>query len=196
MTRYITIVIFSITVLFYSCISLKPTDFTFQYNNNEYTGLDTLIRIDGYYITERECDSTFRAAFIFYPDGLFTIATGTDLSEIGECWINNDSRSTVCQYPSWGTYRIYNDTIKTQTIRQEGIGFATIFRDYLILADKSIVNINDYVVPENSNIGYMVNYPSFVENTCKKQAKFYPLNKIPDHKGCPYLTKKWFNTTK
>lgn len=188
--KRLIILVFSLALLG-SCISLKPKDFTYQYKN-EYTGLDTLININGYYSSQRECDSTFYSIYFFYPNGLFTIATGTDLSEVVKCFEDKDRKSAVCDYPSWGVYRMVDDTIKTQTVRQEGIGFCTIFRDYKIEKDKSIVNISDYVIPENSNLAYMANYPSFRESRCQEVAKLYPLAEKRDSTRCPYLKKKWF----
>ena len=192
MNRFYIIIIIAISFL--GCINLKPKDFTYQYRKGQTTGLDTLIDIDGYYITQRECNSSFNSIFKFYPDGLFIIATGTDLTEVVSCFENDATKNkTICQYPSWGVYKVVNNTIKTQTVRQEGIGFCTIFRDYKILKDKTIENISDYVVPENTNIGYMRNYPSFKENNCSKKAIFHHSENTIGTEYCPYLKKKWFS---
>ena len=185
------IAIIFITVFLYSCTIVKPKDFTYLYTK-EYTGIDSLIRTDGYYIFQRECDTAFHSAVMLYPDGLFAIATGTDLSIIAECFAGYTGNSAICKYPSWGIYKIAGDTIKTQTVRDEGIAMATIFRDYLILPDKSLINISDYIYPENTKIGYMANYPSFHENLCKEKAVFYPLQSKMDFSRCPYINKKWF----
>ena len=50
--------LFFITLLMYSCITVKPKDFTYRYDGQE-TGIDKVIDMDGYYITQRECDSNF-----------------------------------------------------------------------------------------------------------------------------------------
>lgn len=189
--KHLLAIIFFLSLFFYSCITIKPNDFTYLYNGQE-SGIETLIDINGYYITQRECDSTFFSVFMFYPDGLFTIATGSDLSEVIRCFNSQTNNKNICKYPSWGTYKIAGDTIKTQTIRNEGIAMSTIFRDYLILPDKDIVNISDYVNPLNTKIGYMKNYPSFKENYCTKTAIFYPLENKKDSSDCPFLKKKWF----
>lgn len=188
---------FTILVLVFilsGCVTIKPKDFTYPYIA-EYTGLDTLINIDGYYVAQRECDSTFFSVFMFYPDGLFTIATASDISDLKDCF-ENGGKSNLCQYPSWGTYRIEGNTIKTQTIRQEGMGISTIFRDYEINNAQILINISDYVVPQNTNLGYMKDYPSFSENHCPKAASFYPLAKKRSEKDCPFINKKWFNQNK
>jgi hypothetical protein len=130
---------------------------------------------------------------MFYPDGLFTIATGTDLTDVVKCFQDENMKSVVCDYPLWGVYRVEGNIIKTQTIRQEGIEMFTIFRDYEILPDKKLVNLNEYVYPEKTKIGYMKNYPSFMENECLVQATFHPLETKRSSSKCPYLNKKWFN---
>lgn len=177
-----------------ACVTIKPKDFTYPYTK-EYTGLDTLININGYYVTQRECDSTFFSAFMFYPDGLFTIATASNISDLTDCF-ENGGKSNFCQYPSWGTYRVTGDTIKTQTIRQEGMGICTIFRDYEIKGAEILINISDYVYPHNTNLGYMKDYPSFQKNKCAKATAFYPLAKKRNREDCPFITKKWFNPNK
>ncbi len=173
------------------CITIKPKDFAYPYTA-QYTGLDTLINIDGYYVTQRECDSTFFSVFMFYPDGLFTIATASNISGLGDCFANG-GKSNICQYPSWGTYRIEGNTIKTQTMRQEGMGICTIFRDYEIGTNKTIINTSDFVYPEKTNLGYMKNYPSFFINQCPKVAVFSPVTTKRSIEDCPFLAKKWFN---
>ncbi len=178
-----------------SCITLKPKDFTYYYNK-EYSGLDTLIDINGYYLFQRECDSTFHSVLMFYPDGLFTIATGTDLTEVVRCFQDEDMKSVVCDYPLWGVYKIEGNTIKTQAVRQEGIEMFTIFRDYKILPDEKLVNLNEYVYSENTKIGYLKNYPSFMENKCPVFATFYPLETKRSSSKCPYINKKWFKEKK
>lgn len=172
------------------CSTLKPADFSYIYDKQE-TGLDSIIDINGYYVSERECDTAFYSVFMFYPDGLYTVATTSDVSMVADCF-SHGGKSRICQYPSWGTYRIKGDTIKTQTIIIEGMGTATIFRDYLILPDKSMMNISDYVQPEKTRLMFMANYPSFHTNSCGKASRFFPLENKRDKSECPYLKSKWF----
>lgn len=192
--RHLCLVLFISVVGLSGCITVKPKDFTYPYNA-QYTGLDTLINIEGYYVTQRECDSMFYSVFMFYPDGLFTIATTTGAFDLKDCF-ENGGKSSLCQYPSWGTYQVESHVIRTQTIRQEGMGICTIFRDYEIGADKTLINMSDYVYPENTNLGYMSQYPSFLKNQCPKIAVFYPLTKKRSIEDCPFLKKKWFNQIK
>jgi len=173
---------------FYSCGA--PKNYTYYYSG-ENSDLNKLININGYYVSQHGCDSTFFSIYMFYPDGLFTIATTANVSpELVDCFTSGGSSNT-CKYPSWGTYRIEGGLIKTQTIRTEGNG-CVIFRDYKILDNGSILNISDYVQPEYSNLGYMKNYPSFKTNECKVAAKFYPTESKRKTDECPLLKKKWF----
>jgi hypothetical protein len=186
--RKMATVILGIFVL-WSCGS-RPKNFTCYYNNKE-TGLDQLIDINGYYVSQYGCDSTFYSMYMFYSNGLFMIATtGQLMPELINCFASG-GKSKICRYPLWGTYTIEGDLIKTQTIRQEGNGFV-IFRDYRILSDGSIVNVSDYVQPQYINLGYMSNYPSFADNPCEKRATFYPLQTKRDSTECMLLKKKWF----
>lgn len=188
MIRNICIYLLSLSLI--GCITIKPKDFTYLYQSKN-TGLDRFIDINGYYISQRGGDSTLFSVFMFYPDGLFTLATTSDVQSMSDCF-TEENNSNICEYPSWGTYRIYGDTIKTQTILIEGMGTATIFRDYLILKDRSIVNISDYVIAENTNLGYMRKYPSYKDNINDKKAQFIKTTVKRNSSDCPYLNKAWF----
>lgn len=172
------------------CRCGAPKNFSYRYTGMG-TGLESRININGVYISEHGCDSAFYSLFMFYPDGLFTIATTSEIShELIDCFARG-GKSTLCKYPVWGFYRLHGDTIRTQVVRQDGGGFV-IFRDYLIVSGKEIVNISDYVEPAYTNLGYLENYPSFYNNTCGKPARFYPLNSKRDIVECPLLDKGWF----
>ena len=177
-----------IAIIFFGCGA--PKNFSNRYDGNN-TGLDKLININGYYISEHGCDSAFFSIYMFYPDGLFTIATTSRITdELTDCF-ENGGKNNICKYPLWGTYIVEGDIIKTQVIRPEGNG-CVIFRDYRILPNREITNISDYVQPEYTNLGYMENYPSFTSNPCEKAAKFYPLKNKRDSSECTLLKKKWF----
>ena len=65
--------LFPITLLLMAgCVSVRSSDFIYFYDRKD-TGLSSRINIDGYYVSERECDSTFFSVFMFYPDGLMPI---------------------------------------------------------------------------------------------------------------------------
>lgn len=188
--RFILSLFVFISLVFVSCSTMKPKDFTCVYENRD-TGLSEKINIDGYYVSQRVCDSSFYSVFMFYPDGLFTIATTSDVNLVKDCF-EKGGDSNICKYPSWGTYKLVGDTIKTQSVIVEGMGVCIIFRDYLIQPDKSIVNVCDYVNPEKTKLSYMQNYPSFRDNKCQTKAIFYPLSKRRSTTDCPYLKDKWF----
>lgn len=175
-------------ILFIGC-STRPINFTYYYEGRN-TGLDRRIDINGYFVSQHGCDSTFYSIYMFYSNGLFCIATTSNVSaDLIKCFADG-GESNLCRYPSWGTYRIEGDTIKTQSLANIGTGYV-IFRDYLIMPDESIVNLSDYVEPQHTNLGYMENYPSLLFNTCPKMAKFYSSSKR-DSSDCPYLCKRWF----
>lgn len=184
------ILLFPILLIMLLGCQSYPKNFTYYYSDQN-TGLDKLIDIDGYYISQHGCDSAFYSMYMFYPNGLFTIATTRKiLSELTDCF-ENGGVSTICHYPLWGTYKVEGNLIKTQVIRTEGHG-CVIFRDYRILPNKNIVNVSDYIQSQYTNLGYMSNYPSFVSSECSKEAVFYPLQSKRDSTACPFLKKKWF----
>lgn len=185
------LLIYTFFFLFTGCLT-GPKNFTILYNKTD-TGLSQLIDINGCYISQFGCDSLFYSIFTFYPDGLFRIATASQLNpDLINCF-KQAQHPEYCQYPVWGTYKLTGDTIRTQSIRPEGAG-CIIFRDYLILPDKQIINLSDYVEPEHTDLGYMKNYPSYTQNNCPANATFIPLESKLNATECPYYHKKWFNT--
>lgn len=181
-------VIFLFLVFIFGCQS-APKNFTYRYTE-ENTGIEDIININGYYVVEHGCDSSFYSMLMFYPDGLFMIATTSDVSQDLIACFSGDRVSTFCDYPIWGIYKIEGNMIKTQIYRSEGNGF-TIFCDYEVLPDGSLVNLRDYVEPRYSNLGYLKNYPSFTENPCPKPAKFYPLSTKRDKSSSSLLRRGW-----
>lgn len=169
--KYTVLIIF---ILFLSACGV-PKNFTMRYSGED-TRLADKIDINGYYVSPHGCDSSFFSLYMFYPDGLFLIATTSEISpELIDCFLQG-GKSTVCDYPLWGLYEVVGDTIKTQVLRSEG-GGCVIFRDYQInVSTRKIQNISDYVEPSQTNLGYMKNYPSFYNNKCSQIAKFYPMS--------------------
>lgn len=176
-----------------SCSVNIPKGFTYTYSKGINAGLDSLIDIDGYYLTQRNCDSSFFSTFVFYSDGLFAIATGSELNDVNECFFSDD-KTILCNNIAWGIYTVNSDTIKTQTIRQEGMASCIIYRDYLIGKNNTLINISDYVNPKSTKIGYMSNYPSFTNSNCITNSRFFKNRKAKRKASfCPYINKKWFN---
>lgn len=189
MTKIVMLIVLS--SLFCVGCSIYPKDFTYRYEQGVDTGLSSLIRTDGVYIVQRECDSTFFSVFTFYSDGLFSITTASDTTLAIECFdAGGDKR--LSEYPDWGTYRIEGNLIRTQTIHQEGMGICTIFRDYEITPEGMLINVSDYVQPQYTNIGSMANYPSFRDNSCRTASSFRPLLHKRDSLHCSLTKKKWF----
>ncbi len=183
-----TILILSVIVVLYGCTS-RPKNFTYSYEQTD-TGLAGRIDLNGYYVSQHGCDSAFYSMYMFYPDGLFTIATTSTISpELIACF-RDGGDSKICRYPLWGLYKIEGDLIKTQVIRTDGGGFV-IFRDYRILPDGRLINVSDYVQPEYISLGYMENYPSFMNNSCETVARFFPLETKRDRRECPFIGKSW-----
>ena len=166
------LLIFSCFLFLVSC-AVQPKNFTCIYTGKN-TGLEQRIDLNGYYVAARGCDSTFYTVFRFFPDGLFIIATTSQLSPALIRCFGNEAESKKCEYVLKGLYVVEGDRIRTQAVWPVGNG-CTQFRDYRILPDGKIVNTSDYVEAEYSNLAYMKNYPSFYENPCEREAQFYPL---------------------
>lgn len=168
----IIISIYAILLLLSSCQTI-PKNFTYG-DKRENTGLEKLINIDGIYVSEHSCDQSFFSVYRFYPDGLFRIATTSQITgQLVDCF-ESEEKTTICKQILEGRYIMDQDTIKTQVIWPVGNG-CVIFRDYRISEEKQIYNISDYVEPEYTKLVYMKNYPSYRYNPCEKEAKFYPL---------------------
>jgi hypothetical protein len=156
--------------------SFKPSGFTYKYDG-KYTGLDTLIDIDGYYKSiERQSEpnpnpdsriTRYHSALMFYRDGLV-------------CYIISDNpwktfRDRLYPVRSWGTYKVYGDTIKCQFISDLGAmgGVPVRFITYHIVSKAKIEEIDR----EGGKIMH----------------SFYPLeNRIDSTEWNWALKKKWF----
>ncbi len=186
-----TFLILSVIVLL-SCGTRKPFGFT-NYFTNEYTGIDTLINIDGYFFVEEKCRNDFYCMFMFYPNGLFTLATTSTMSSYLRDCFKQGGDYNICKYPSWGTYEINNDTIITQLIVDYGPGGwgkVMVFRDYLILPSKELLYISEYCIDKD-----VVTCNEAPANPCPKVAQFVPMERKRSIQDCPWLKKGWFNKT-
>lgn len=190
MKKYLYIII--LVSACFSCAT-APKNFTYRYTG-EQTGLDKLIDIEGYYVSQHGCDTSFYSVYMFYPDGLFTIATTSTISEELIACFMQGGNSRLSRYPTWGIYKIEENIIKTQVIRTDG-NFV-IFRDYSITGDGLLLNVSDFVEPRYSNMGYLKNYPSFTNNPCAKPAVFSPLDSKRNVSECPFINKNWFKNKK
>ena len=160
-------------VISVACTTSSPF-FAASYPESE-TPLENRIDIDGCYVFQRACDSTFFSVVCFLPQGELRIATTSDTSSFINYFFGKATDSVVSKYVSKGEYVLVGDTIKTRTIRREGIAQCPIYREYLILPNRQLINISDYVLPNEGNIGYMRNYPSFRENPCPLAVRIHSL---------------------
>ncbi len=163
-----------------SCIaferSFRPSGFTYKYDG-KYTGLDTLIDIDGYYKSvERQAEPVpnpysqvvrYHSALMFYRDGLV-------------CNVTSDNpwkafRDRLYPVSTWGTYRVYGDTVKCQFITDLGAmrGVVVTSRVYHIVSKTEIEEIDG--------------------DRNKIMHSFYPLeSRIDSTEWNWLLNKKWF----
>ena len=89
--------------------SFKPKGFTYRYKA-EYTGIDTLLNIDGYFLNDSSCK-----AVMFYRDGSAAVMEVVDEGDLLQ-----ENKNKYYYYPRWGSYRIEGDTIKAQIIYSYG----------------------------------------------------------------------------
>lgn len=169
------------TALLISCSSLKPRGFTNTFED-KYTGLDTLINIEGYYSSKKELgDNDFFSIYMFYSNGIF-VRTGVTMI-IPEVIESFTGKYPDCRFIDWGTYRINKDTIHAELIVTDGWLYRpeTVKIDYIILPDP--------ILPKEKTTGYVVKDDSLHYMAI---GEFHPLESKRDYKDCPWLKKKWF----
>ena len=106
----------------------------------EYTGLDTLIRIDGYYYME---DSTsVISPFIFSNDNTFQISPGR-YNHKNHAYIQKGLQEDIgTRWMCKGNYNLLGDTIKTKWVIPYALGGYYIYSGrYLIVNDTTIRRI-------------------------------------------------------
>lgn len=79
--------------------------FVFKFDGKD-KGLDSLINIDGYYYLKTDVDKC--SEMMFYRDGTY--------SSCPDYLHNSEIEDTINSIRSWGSYRIFHDTIKIQSI--------------------------------------------------------------------------------
>lgn len=175
------------TALLTGCASMKPTGFTYTFEDR-YTGLDTLINIDGYYITKKQLVGNnffFMYMYMFYSNGIFF---KTNVSEITPEVIESfTGKYTDYRFINWGTYRINGDTIHAECIFTDGWlpRPEAIKIDYIILPDPDSPKENTTgVILKDDSLQYMA------------IGKFHPLETKRDYRDCPWLKRKWFHKKK
>jgi len=197
MRRLNIVIIIMLLLSFVSCAS-KAKYFT-NYYTGKYTGLDTLINLQGYYISpivslnwKGDCYSSGQAMTMFYNNGLVVHAAGPDTDTSTDFAINLYKGNLKNKYAwlQWGSYVIKDDTIKVQINVPLGfpypsgtfIGYA----DFKILPEGRIQLVSDYILGDSWHQDTKV-YPD-----CGKPSVFFHLETKADSTKCPLLKKKWF----
>jgi hypothetical protein len=110
----------------------------------EYTGLDTLIRIDGYYYSEDTLEIAYTDSmgveverFLFSKNGKFVSPGYYRTHEEVQNYINYDKLNKLK-----GSYSINGDTIQTKWIMCYDWGYYYIFTEkYIILNDTTLKSV-------------------------------------------------------
>ncbi len=113
-------------ILMYGCTYMVPYETKWRfyyYYDNEYTGLDTLINLDGFYHVKVDDKSTIKRAqdtlypsYVFYKNGYVNLNTGYEylLNKYDE-FSHFDG-----MWGDYGRYILVEDTIKLQYIMSPG----------------------------------------------------------------------------
>lgn len=102
----LAILIISLNFISCSICSIINDHFGYLYDG-KYTGIDTLIDINGYYHILSGASAP--SYIMFYRDGTFA-------SDIFKFKSNNGDEYSIGKIWSWGSYIINNDTIKANAI--------------------------------------------------------------------------------
>ena len=210
---YYAIVIFLCCSMLSSCgcgftflYNWRPKPWVHPYVTNINTRLDTLLNINGFYLSQFTDTSQFEivitrySSIMFYNNGLcvslnntVSISEDEHISTLDTLYSNQVFKNKNRNYfykvygTSWGTYEVKNDTIKVFLIENltgcDGTRKNIISITYLISNDKQLKQI--FIANSNKEYGYkkILNIP---------YSTFYPIENKRDSTECPYLTKKWF----
>jgi hypothetical protein len=157
-----------------SCTS--PRGFTQKYNA-QYTGLDTLINLKGYYSTEYPYGETSPQSFVFFKSGL--VIRGAHDFKDPYMPIGNRHSSFA-----WGTYTIDRDIVMIQTISDGGFMEGQYIASYKfkIKSKNTIVLLPKYTKNDDN-----------IENNKDYIYNFHNLDQDVDSTNW-LLKKKWFWT--
>ena len=155
--------------------------------DDKYTGLDSIVTIEGYYqntnLTEKGNGSS-ENNIIFYNDG--TILKFNN----GALIINkNNEKDSIKGISNWGHYNLFGDTIKAQVINNFGRIYYNsftydpikIYDNWFIIKDKNTIKEIYYNV---------INHDSSYNRVKLNTYKFKPLNQKPDS-NCWLKTHEW-----
>lgn len=164
--------------------AFRPSHFSMRYDGEE-SGIESLIRIDGYYAH----DTTL--SVIFYKDGISCILLQNIAPAIvrGEIYFDEPIFQDKL---IWGLYRIVNDTIEAQYVDRSWMSENKILHySYKISKDKRLHILESSVY---ENWIFFLNYLDFTDppRIPKSRQKdggilsFYPYSSSND-----FLTKNW-----
>jgi len=171
-------------------LGIKPSGFSYKYDGQN-TGLDTLINLNGYYRSKYPMASRFGSEYkinfsvMFYNNGLMCY-TGLD-----PVMIFTNHNNIYNNKPVWGSYRLFNDTIKVQLLVDPDPA-----QSYISTSHYEYVIINDSTIEFTENNSSRINYDKnerwgYELNEKNKIFKFHPLISRIDSTNW-LLKKKWF----
>lgn len=208
------ICLFMIGVFFVSCYPFQypPPSVRKLFKNHcydgQYTGIDTLININGYYesfdigTTYKGSEvirvDTFYYHFLFYNDGIF--ATFFDRDDTLEVFLKKakdkmeGKDKNFSNYGFWWRYTIHNDSIQIVSVCPPP-GFANTWYAgeswYKILDRNTIITLkNEYEYKSDSPFSKPGD-PVVRSKYVVSPSRFYPVEDIPPATGW-IVNKKWF----
>ena len=166
-SQYLNYSILLILILCFVNCNTMPSNYSLKQVSNDTNLIDTNIC----YVTPLGCIDNFFLISKFSSSGkVYSTTTSVVDSTILVCFQDQTSKTTLCKNIIEGNYRISSDTIYTQSIRKDGMGFV-IFREYKIHSDQDVSLISDYIEAKHTRVGFASNYPSFYSNDCGQLAQ-------------------------
>ena len=170
-----------------SCRCLITPQYVKEYFNycydGAYTGIDTLINIEGYY-SHHHSDSP---RLMFYKDGICINGFGVGVwggktvqTQFEEVVNNPRELKAFHRSGSWGCYIISGDTIKIRTVRRPVCGSTDITWR---------LEVERYKIIDKNTLERI--YPPASVGNQWAPTKFYPLTVRPNS-DCSLKKKKWF----
>jgi len=188
--------IISVMILWsFMCCASKAKYFT-NYYTGKYTGLDTLINLQGYYISSSCYPNPYNGFVMtmFYNNGLALHNSCNNSPEDKEDdFLVNLYKGYLKKkvyWLQWGSYVIKDDTIKLQTNVTFGFPYPSgafiEYSDFKLLPGGRIQLVAEY------GRGDDWPYDWKLHPDCNKPSVFFPLETKADSTKCPLLKKKWF----
>ena len=166
--------------VFSSCATIvtwfRPGYFTHLYDG-KYTGIDTLINVDGYYYSDPDSNLNINRV-MFFRDGSIARTKSKEENEIYDKNNKDNNKFT----PRWGVYRLERDTIISQFIL------------YFGGAESMGTSLDTYVIKSKSEIEfYSTNKPFYTKNMERVGIPLY-FHPYPDRIDSTHWVKdhRWF----